>query len=560
LKLRLKELPPVDESTFHGLIWDLDESLSGSESSDSASEDDDKGKQQDSTLAALLKRQAKISQRDTDDESSSKRKRGCGNPPLLWLSSSRLPEDTSLGLYRALLTDVERDKDLVEVIKRKQLKPLQGKHSGFRSEAMTQTAVTETPHYFLCMIGGGHFAAMILSLTPEIRKGPGGQEERHAIVKAHKTFHRYTTRRKQGGSQSANDNAKGNAHSAGSSIRRYNEMALEVDIRGVLSEWKEMIGTSELLFIRATGTTSRKTLYGPYQGQVLRANDPRIRGFPFSTRRATQAELMRSFTELTRLKVSTVSQSALVAAAADQETVSKPIKPKSSSRESTPKPSKEEEAELMHTSQIQTLIRRTKAPALLTYLTNNSLSPNFSFFPPGTPQHHHAPHPLHLASSNNSSALVLALLTKSRADPTLPNGDGKTAFDIAGDTKTRDAFRVARQRLGESAFDWKAAHVPSALSEQESEQRQQNEKAEESKAEAERRKARLENLRQEEEAQRVGRIERKAGQGLGNRDKTAAEMREEEGRGLTPEMRMRLERERRARAAEERIKQMQRNR
>jgi hypothetical protein len=562
LKLRLKEIPPVNESTFHGLIGDLDESLSGSESPDSASEDDDRGKQQDSTLTALLKRQVKVPQRDTDDESSFKLKRGSGSPPLLWLSSSRLPEDTSLGVYRALLTEVERDEDLVEVIRRKQLKALQAKHSGFRTQAIAQTAVTQTPQYFLCMIGGGHFAAMIISLTPEIRKGPGGQEERHAIVKAHKTFHRYTTRRKQGGSQSANDNAKGNAHSAGSSIRRYNEMALEVDIRGVLSEWKEMIGTSELLFIRATGTTSRKTLFGPYEGQVLRANDTRVRGFPFSTRRATQAELMRSFTELTRLKVSTISQSALAAAAADQETVSKPSKPKPSSRDPTPKPTKEEEAELMHTSQIQTLVRRTKAPALLTYLKNNSLSPNFSFFPPGTPQHHHTPHPLHLASSNNSSALVLALLTKARADPTLSNGDGKTAFDIAGDTKTRDAFRVARHTLGESTFDWKAAHVPSAISEQEAEERQQKEKAEESKEEAARRKAHLENLRQEEEAQRVGRIERKAGtgEGLGNRDKTATEMREEEGRGLTPEMRMKLERERRARAAEDRIKQMQRNR
>jgi hypothetical protein len=66
------------------------------------------------------------------------------------------------------------------------------------------------------MIGGGHFAAMIVALALEVRKGQGGVKERHAIVKAHKTFHRYTTRRKQGGSQSANDNAKGNAHSAGS--------------------------------------------------------------------------------------------------------------------------------------------------------------------------------------------------------------------------------------------------------------------------------------------------------------------------------------------------------
>lgn len=41
---------------------------------------------------------------------------------------------------------------------------------------------------------------------------------------------------------------------------------------------------------------------------------------------------------------------------------------------------------------------------------------------------------------------------------------------------------------------------------------------------------------------------------LGKVAKSAQERREEESRGLTPEMRMRLERERRARAAEGRMK------
>ena len=43
---------------------------------------------------------------------------------------------------------------------------------------------------------------------------------------------------------------------------------------------------------------------------------------------------------------------------------------------------------------------------------------------------------------------------------------------------------------------------------------------------------------------------------LGVVAKTAEERREEDARGMTPEMRMRIERERRARAAEERMKRM----
>jgi hypothetical protein len=37
---------------------------------------------------------------------------------------------------------------------------------------------------------------MTVALAPEMRKGQGDVEERHTIVKAHKTFHRYTARQK----------------------------------------------------------------------------------------------------------------------------------------------------------------------------------------------------------------------------------------------------------------------------------------------------------------------------------------------------------------------------
>ena len=553
LKLQIKGISPVSEATFIKQIGDLDESISGSESEDSSDEDDTKTNG-DSTLTALLKRQAKISQQGNGAESAVKRQpTSAGNAPLLWLQSPKVGDDIALGVYKALLSETEKEQartGLVGLLKSKQVKPVQGKQSG--SAPTVKSAATSDPHFLLLMIGGGHFAASIVSLLPELRKGPGGIGERHPIVKAHKTFHRYTTRRKQGGSQSANDNAKGNAHSAGSSIRRYNEAALETDVRNLLSEWKAMIDTAELLFVRATGTTSRRTLFGPYDGQVLQVKDQRLRGFPFNTRRPTQAELLRSFSELTRLKISTLTEAVV-------ETPKEPKAPKPSKPKSTPiKLSKEEETALLHTSQLQALIRRTKAPALLLYLTKNSLSPNFHFHP--EPDHHHAPTPLHLSASTNSPALILALLTKAHADPTLVNGDGKTAYQVAGDAKTRNAFRIARHILGEDTVNWSAAHVPSPLSPAEAEAKATAEKAADEAAESERRKGDLERIRKEEEARLVGRIEKKAGGGksLGGGgvvvEKSGSERREEEGRGLTPEMRMRLERERRARAAEERMR------
>jgi hypothetical protein len=550
LKLQIKGISSVSEVTFIKQIGDLDESISGSESEESDDEDENTKTNGDSTLMALLKRQAKISQQEGDGESVVKRPpTSAGNAPVLWLVSSKAGDDFTLGVYKALLSEPEKEQaktGLIELLQSKQVKPVHGKPSGPASAL--KALPTSDPHFLLLMIGGGHFAASIVSLIPELRKGPGGIEDRHPIVKAHKTFHRYTTRRKQGGSQSANDNAKGNAHSAGSSIRRYNEAALETDVRNLLSEWKAMIDSAELLFVRATGTTSRRTLFGPYDGQVLQAKDQRLRGFPFNTRRPTQAELLRSFSELTRLKVST-----LTAAAAEAPKEPKPAKtPKAAP---TPiKLSKEEEALLLHTSQLQALIRRSKAPAILLYLTKNALTSNFRFHPPS--EHHHAPTPLHLSASTNSPALILTLLTKAQADPTSVNADGKTPYQIAGDAKTRDAFRVARHVLGEEGIDWAAAHVPSPLSPGEAEAKASAERAVEEREEAERRKEDLERIRGEEEARRVGGMERRAGQGrsLGVVEKSGSERREEEGRGLTSEMRARLERERRARAAEERMR------
>lgn len=555
LKQKLKGGKAVTENEFERLIGDLDESLSGSDDESEEEEEDDKPQ---STLTSLLKRQAKISERkrreqeDGDAEEEPKAgKRGSGKPPLIWFASSVLPDKHYFGLYRAILTgEDQRNSDFVEVLRKKQLEPISVPKP--LKDGSLPEFVYKGPHIFLCMIGGGHFAAMVVSLAPRQGKGNVAMN-REATVLAHKTFHRYTTRRKQGGSQSANDNANGKAHSAGSSIRRYNEQALVQDVRDLLEDWKGLLETSELLFIRATGATNRRTLFGPYDGQVLQHNDTRLRGFPFSTRRATQKELMRSFIELTRLKVREIDPEQQATKAATTPST-KPSTPKVTK----PKLSEEEETALLHTSQVQALIRRSKLPALLSYLQKNELSPDFEFHP--AEQNHHAPRPLHLAASQNSAPIVLGLLTRSTADPTLRNSQGKTAFELAGERPTRDAFRVARSELGENKWSWADARVPVALSKAEASKRDEEEKAEANKKETDRRKAEEERLAKEGPKVVDTKARSKGGTLLGSVPaKTPQEKREEEGRGMTPEMRMRLERERRARAAEQRLKGLQGN-
>lgn len=565
LKQKLRGQNPVSEPEFEKLIANLDESLSGSDSPDSDEEEDEDDKESN-ILTTLLKKQAVLADKangnntgdneeDGEDGNRRKKQRGGGAQPMLYFSSPLLPQNSYFGVYRAIfgLEESKNEGNIVEVIKKKQLEPTPAPKP--RADGAPSQTNYKGPHIFLCMIGGGHFAAMVVSLAPrQTKQGSVGPLNREATVLAHKTFHRYTTRRKQGGSQSANDNAKGNAHSAGSSIRRYNEQALTDEVRLLLQDWKGLLDTSELLFIRATGSTNRRTLFGPYEGQVLRANDPRIRSFPFSTRRATQNELMRSFIELTRLKVREIdpSQEAKTQDEPSAKASPKPAKP------AAPKLTEEEETTLLHTSQLQAFIRRSKLPALLTYLKNNDVSADFLFQPADSQQNYHAPTPLHLAANQNSAPLVLGLLTKGGADPTLANNEGKTPFDLAGDRATRDAFRVARSELGETRWDWDAARIPAALTKDEAEKRDERERKEAERKEAERRKA--EELRLQSEGPKVpDGVGKGRGKSLleGGVAKSAQEKRLEEARGLTPEQRVRLDRERRARAAEERLRRMQ---
>ncbi|KAL7917576.1 hypothetical protein ACQKWADRAFT_306466 [Trichoderma austrokoningii] len=553
LKQKLRGQSVVTEAEFEKLIETLDESLSGSDSEDTEDEEDEG--RQESTLTALLKKQARLTEKrnnnneGVDDDEVAGRP-GKGKPPLVWFSSPLLPENTYFGIYRAIFSDEEqRQPDLVDVVRKKQLEPIAMPRPA--KDGTLPPVAYKGPHFFLCMIGGGHFAAMVVSLAPRSGKAGSTTMNREATVLAHKTFHRYTTRRKQGGSQSANDNAKGKAHSVGSSLRRYNETALVEDIRALLHDWKVLLDTSELLFIRATGTTNRRTLFGPYEGQVLQANDARIRGFPFSTRRATQNELMRSFIELTRLKVREI-----LPAKAEAKDLDKAAQSKASSKPAKPALSEEEETALLHTSQLQAFVRRSKLPALLSYLTKNELSPDFEFHP--HEQNYHTPRLLHYAASQNSAPLVLGILTRAGANPLLKNTEGKTAFELAGDRPTRDAFRVARSELSEARWDWDSAKVPPAMAKSEADRRDEREKQEADQKEADRRKAEEERLRAEGPKVSDAKPRNKNASVVASMiAKTPQERREEEARGLTPEMKMRLERERRARAAEERIKRLQ---
>lgn len=231
IKRQLAGLSPVSEEAFTVIADKGDdiESISGSESE---SEDDDEAVDQVSS------RHAKV-----------------------FFSNS---QGQVISLYRCLLFSGKECTDTTP--------PLE-----FTSRAR-HNFLSLPSQWAIFMLGGGHFAAGIFK----------GKEP---IV--HKTFHCYTVRAKQGGSQSTRDN-KGGSHpkSAGASLRRYNEQALVQHVQDLVSAWADHLKSCSLIFVRAVGPNNRSVLFGG-KSPPLEKTDSRIRTIPFPTRRATYNEVLR---------------------------------------------------------------------------------------------------------------------------------------------------------------------------------------------------------------------------------------------------------------------------
>ncbi|KNC21007.1 hypothetical protein FF38_13682, partial [Lucilia cuprina] len=179
------------------------------------------------------------------------------------------------------------------------------------------------------MVGSGHFAAAIIGHKRHHHKTNISNPLANVNVLKSKTFHRYTTRRKQGGAQSAMDNAKGKANSAGSTIRRANERHLQEEIQQLLNSWSLDLSQCHRIFYRAPGR-SNKTLIAGYPSAPISNDDPRLVKIPFGTKRPTIDECKTCWLQLT--KVLTTDPPKFDLKSKDTST----SKPKPKSREQTP--------------------------------------------------------------------------------------------------------------------------------------------------------------------------------------------------------------------------------
>lgn len=304
-------------------------------------------------------------------------------------------------------------------------------------------------------------------------------------------------------------------------------------------------------------------------------------------RSQTQSELIRCYYELTRIKISHLSEEALKsleeAYIASLQPKNKPIvKPQqvipTQQKPLQPKLSSEEEAHRERTNRLVDMTSKGRLEVLQSFWEKykaTDFGNSVNFIIEDWAEEGAGMTLLMIAAQSDQEQVVKWLLEEQRADPTVTTGAptpdhslddmddqeataksrGKTAYDLATSKPVRNLFR----RLAHDYPDWHdwigQAHVPSGLS-QEKELEQEKKKADRRRGLRERAKER--EAKRPTVAQVPEAVEtapevpaapisgpQKLGGGRAGGETSLA--------GLTPEMRMRIERERRARAAEARM-------
>jgi len=143
--------------------------------------------------------------------------------------------------------------------------------------------------WVIILCAGGHFAAVAWV---------------NGKVVAHRAFHHYVTRAKQGERQ-INKDHHGSLHtSVGANMRRQNEMKHRADVVNLLggSLWTQLIHKADVVFVQAPSLNQEIVFY---EASPLQAHIPTIhQSIPFDTGRPTIKNAEQAFRRLSTMVVS----------------------------------------------------------------------------------------------------------------------------------------------------------------------------------------------------------------------------------------------------------------
>ena len=185
-------------------------------------------------------------------------------------------------------------------------------------------------------------------------------------------------------------------------------MALEQEIKELIQSWESELKECQYIFMKASVKNRKIMVNGD---SPLKPKDPRLMTLPFNTRRPTSSELKRSWAELTYLKIIDDPKNELKMLE-EKEKKLKELellkKSKTQAQSSTLVETVKLTPEEMQSEEIVGLIKKSKIPALMTYIKKHKLNPNQILLPEDKYQ---GMTMLHYASQQGQKQMVYALLT-----------------------------------------------------------------------------------------------------------------------------------------------------
>lgn len=306
----------------------------------------------------------------------------------------------------------------------------------------------------------------------------------------HTTSSRYTVRKGQGKSQSAQDGNR-KALSMGAQLRRHGEVQLKNDIAAALEEWKASFESASFILV-SVPKTMRNVLF---ENTSLRRDDPRLCRVPLDLGRPTFDAVCMIHTVLTRVVVRQytmiVEDNEPTPEATSDKAIKTSVAQEQEARRLHP------EIEVLPLSPLHIAAQVGDVEALAVALKQQ----------PGEQDHVGGEFfmtPLHFASEAGHSDAVKLLLETGHADPTKVDSRGRVPYFLAENETVRDTFRAIRAILGEEYCDWNAgAKVDAPLTEEDVERKREKlaEKRRKKKAKQKERKQMEEKKRKEAEEQ-----------------------------------------------------------
>ena len=342
----------------------------------------------------------------------------------------------------------------------------------------------------------------------------------------HKTEHRYTQRRKQGGSQAAQDEKGFKARSAGAMLRRYGEQTMRERVAQVLTDWDWK--TCDRIFLAVPERARRLFVYSEKkkrmdkkaEGHKFLKSDERIRRIPFMTNRPTMEECDRVYHLLQSVEVfsgpfidnngessassssSTKNSDNTVVVADNNKTMEDPV------NNNQQQESEEERLKRLgfYNRPIHELILGIDKVKPKEDEEDDEMQNKIQREIELNPDHLHAKNalgetPLHLACSLGLFDIVQMLL-ESGSDVTAKDVLGRVPYQRAKEAKVRDAMRAFRgqqQEQQDDHVDWKVSLIPEPPKEKSAEEIQAKKEREKEKKKRQAERKKLEKQKKEQE-------------------------------------------------------------